>query len=451
MIKNAKVKAKNVPKKQLRELEGLINGLYSKKSNNKHTQQIYDGLFKALDKFVEEQIKKVEINDNEAKVQYYGLREHKAGIRKETVNKRLLDIERLLNLPTIVDNLVKDNGTNIISQIKQAAREIDQLMSSDEVLSESGLTIMVTDDTKTIIDQFDKMYTLIATIGQKYNLDEIYGYGFEKMVNAFNNLLENKVEDITDELIMECFNSANVGQDSKSRGTFSSNINKSASEGHKMFFQKGKTHNIYASSNFKEEKELDRYVSITAFDERMGKVDAIFTLPEAERKLNISLKSWNGMGGRDFGETSLFNAITRSAGIDFALSYGLVTGYYYPFGDTTPPTKGLWDTVNAHSFAKICIFLDVVMGFSQEEGFVDTILIQDRSGADWSVRAYSIYQLLKNFEKVLDNSPGTNYITYNPSNLNIRYVKKAEWWLKKLQTQMHSIKVSVGSGILKES
>lgn len=188
---------------------------------------------------------------------------------------------------------------------------------------------------------------------------------------------------------------------------------------------------------YSDSTKEDEIITIRSFDEKSGKADVLFKLPTVESDFKISAKSWGQyFNQHTFNETSLFNALIRTSNLDYTLAYGLVVGYYNPVGQ-------LYDWVQAHEFAKLCIFLDTVMGYSQKNNWVDTIVIENRGNKETPVSVYSIRQIL---EKPLKRwSP---YINYDPKALNLRYIKSSEWWLKKIQSQMHSVKVSVSQGIL---
>jgi len=70
----------------------------------------------------------------------------------------------------------------------------------------------------------------------------------------------------------------------------------------------------------------DEYVTITSFDKTKGKMDVEFKMPEEEGSgtFRISAKSWSDTSKRDFGDTTLFNAMARTVGINDTLSWGLV-------------------------------------------------------------------------------------------------------------------------------
>lgn len=103
----------------------------------------------------------------------------------------------------------------------------------------------------------------------------------------------------------------------------------------------------------------------------------------------ISAKNWSK--DNDFGETSLIAAMIRHFGSDdAALQYAFI------MQDKGAKSNAIEE---AHQVAKLAAFLDILMGYSQEEGYADTIVINRRSAKE--VKVYSIRNMLVNVQKQL--------------------------------------------------
>lgn len=122
-------------------------------------------------------------------------------------------------------------------------------------------------------------------------------------------------------------------------------------------------------------------------------VDFMFNDPGASKNkqvpFRISAKNWSK--DNDFGETSLIAAMIRNFGSDdYALQYAFI------MQDKGAEKNAIEE---AHQVAKLSAFLDILMGYSQEEGYADTIVINRRSAKE--VKVYSIRNMLLNIQKQL--------------------------------------------------
>lgn len=114
---------------------------------------------------------------------------------------------------------------------------------------------------------------------------------------------------------------------------------------------------------------------------KQGKVDVIIEIPEVAKgtKFRISAKNWKTIDElRDLGSTTLMDALHRSTDdltLDewsFAMQNPEQT--YYKVAD---------------ELARLCVFADIAMGYSQKEGYADTLVINDRSQHHIHVRSIS--------------------------------------------------------------
>ena len=169
------------------------------------------------------------------------------------------------------------------------------------------------------------------------------------------------------------------------------------------------------------------------------------------RNFRISAKNWKTISGSDFGETDLQGAILRNSSLNDAFSYGLQLGWMDKVQRENAPTSITYEQ-QLHHFARLNLLLDIVMGYSQDSGFVNTLIINDRQFQ--KIRVYSIKDILHNLENdIIKLSKCSNY--------NEEQVKKIlgeafDWnealsiqeWEGKLLAALKSMKFNINSQIL---
>lgn len=445
LIYNALKKTTNSKKQQSKNLEDLLNGLYTAKHGDSAMQDYEKYVLQILNKYIAEALSKVEVSANN-QLSTSGQAWHNKYITSNVLETRVNEISNFLEKLEIsgINLGMLGNQLNALkNNFEQLKIQLENLRNQDPINYEAtnrtaGGNLRKTSDTGAYIDALDNLYNFIKTL--KINLTNAYGYGFEHSLKAFNKLIEIHTEEVTNKVLEKAFNSTTEGQGVVNRGALSSEI----------FVTDINT--IYKTTagllgpnpvQYTPGSTIERLVSINSYDPKQGKMDVEFKTPE--NTFRISAKSWHNLTDSklNFGETTLFNAIARTAGVDSALAYGLPVGYYNPEGK-------LWSHMGFHEFAKTCIFLDTVMGYSQSNNYADTIVIQNRSNPARPIRVFSIYDLITKIYKIIKSD---EFITgYDYNSIDIRsFIKNsngAQWWLFQLQSQMHGIKVKVSSGIL---
>ena len=124
--------------------------------------------------------------------------------------------------------------------------------------------------------------------------------------------------------------------------------------------------------------------------------------------LRVSAKNWASLDG-DFGSTSMAYAITRSYNKAFGLkstslidSKSLLSQTFYGLSGKTQ-----YNLQDIHNLVKYSIAADILMGYSQSEGYADTIIINDRSASHLYV--VSIRKLMQNIYKGIEKFSVYNY------------------------------------------
>lgn len=175
---------------------------------------------------------------------------------------------------------------------------------------------------------------------------------------------------------------------------------------------------------------------------KQGKVDVMLTLPDAMggEKFRISAKNWKTIDElRNLGSTSLLDAIHRNTG-DLELDY-------YMLSMQNP--KEVYMQA-ADELAKICIFADIAMGLSQEKGYADTLVINDRTAKHLYVR--NIPQMI--LDAVNKNLSSLALKGYDVSSISEEAAKarqiamrlkegRLEEYYRIFRSQLRSIEVSV--------
>lgn len=435
IIHEAKNRLKNRHSKQeFKALEELLNGIYLRK-DSKIAPETLDQIHQACGNFIQKKLDGIRIDSDNKLSTAVGAKEHKERIYKETILKRADEIDKILKDPVALQAIIKE-GKISKEEIEKVVTELKAVVESDEILFEADkkvqteATIRAIGKYAQLIYNFDKYYFYLRGLYSNKSLTNIWGEAFEKMLTVFNDVINEKSTQTTTSLINEVFS-----KDFKTLGSVSAHRGKLESDIFE-WDENSEKKRVTLKKNVNSTIE-DEILTIKSFDEKSGKVDVSFKLPEYKNSFSISAKSWSSFFNRHtFNDTSLFDAIIRTSNLDYTTAYGLVVGYYYPKGK-------LYDWVQAHEFAKTCILLDTVMGYSQKNNWVDTIIVENRGNTNHPVSVYSLEAILNQPLKAQER-----FINYDPKTLNLRYIPKKEWWLKKLQSQMHAIKVSVGSGIL---
>lgn len=262
------------------------------------------------------------------------------------------------------------------------------------------------------------------------------GYVFEKALQALGTT--KTIDEMTDDMLYEAFIKETAGTGVTSRGGLVSvsgvkvtGVTKSGTKG-----QKTTTYNITGDNG--------STLSIKGvFDEKQGKMDVQLTMPNSGQIFRVSAKNWESMQKRDFGNTSLSAALLRSAGLNEMFGYGIGLGWPDSYADEQ----------TLHNYAKIAAIADIVMGYSQESGYADTIVINDR--ARRHIYVYSMAEVLNEaYKKINELSlPG-----YNPDSIESALQNSLNWnqalsgdnqnYMQAIYSTLSSIQISVSSDIL---
>lgn len=362
--------------------------------------------------------------------------QHSKYIQYNTVMERLYtalyQMDELQNSSTPIENYEA-----IMAGLQSIVNTAEQLLQTEEAALLSGnQRIQVTANTKNLINELDRLYQQMSFFKSLPLSSYDIGYVFEKALQALGS--GQTVEEMTDELLYDSFAQSTTGTETTSRGSLISvagvkvdGITKTGKTG-----QKSTTYNITGDNG--------STLTITGvFDDKQGKMDVEFKMPNSDYVFRASAKNWESMKKRDFGNTSLAAALLRSGGLNEMLGYGIGLGWPDSYADSQ----------NLHNYAKIAAIADIVMGYSQESKYADTIIVNDRSRRH--VFVYSMAEILRAAYEQIDNMslPG-----YNPGSIQNELRKSLNWnqelsgkgqhYMQSIYSTLSGIQVSVSSNIL---
>lgn len=450
-----------------KNLEDELNKWFSNQFLEKNNGQTI--FYNSLERYIQNNID-LAISSSGKKGSFIGEKQHSSYIVLRTIQKRCIEMKEILNnlSPKQVVELFKEDRPNTTKQkllnlinlwnAETAGKSEEDLMKHfSNVVGKNKYK-----DFMEAVQDFDLIYNIVHSINA--DLGQVYGEGLEKGLTVLNQYINKSAAITSHNLTKATFTKAALtGSEMANRGKLSSNFFNTTLEVPQNFLNserniigsKGDRSIIKIWDNIDDDNtttinnivgEGNQYYQINgAFQETQGKVDVIFTLPEyQDSPFRISAKSWSSMD-RDFGETSLQNALLRTVNLDQTLEYGLVVGYYDARGQ-------MYDWVLAHEFAKACALVDIVMGYSQKNNYADTIVIQNRSNPTRPILVYSIDKILRQAQAVIDRMQVEGYDNGSiaqkltlPSSLN----SENFWWMSHLLSTMHSIKLSISFKNLK--
>lgn len=362
---------------------------------------------------------------------------HKQHIQYDTVITRLKNAMQLRERLLLMDE-VDEEYQELMNDLKSIVNTANALIAMEETEGFSaGGKITVNENTKGLIDELDRLYQKVTVFKSMPLSVQDTGYVFEKALTVVGSPLS--FDEMVDEELAELFRAKTAGTETVSRGG--------------LVNMKGLIElppEISKSKN-KEKKNISytlrgdggSTLTITGtFDKKQGKMDVKMTPPGFDDSFRVSAKNWASFDSRDFGDTSLWDALLRTAGVNEGLAYGIGLGW--------PDFSGSTSTL--HEFAKICAVADILMGYSQETGYADTIVINNR--AESHIYVYSMGSLLQKINRHLD---ALVLGGYNPGNIQGEMSSLFDWteplgnqdYMNRIQSKLAAIQISVGSGILK--
>lgn len=425
---NNMIYGENGHSKEAERLANIATKYFEEKFQGQFDQ--FDFASKVLGRDSAEDVGKIALEDRESF-------SHKNYIQYNTV------MERLYNALFQMDALQNSSEPiadydKIMQNLQAIIDTAEQLLKTEEAALLSGSQhINVTENTKGLINKLDNLYQQMTFFKSLPLSSYDIGYVFEKALQALGTT--TTIEEMTDDMLYDTFRQATSGMETVSRGGLVSvsgvkvdpPITKSGTKG-----QKTTTYNITGDNG--------STLSIKGvFDEKQGKMDVQLTMPNSGQIFRASAKNWESMQKRDFGNTSLSAALLRSAGLNEMFGYGIGLGWPNSYANEQ----------TLHNYAKIAAIADIVMGYSQETKYVDTIIINDRSRRH--IYVYSMAEILKEaYNKINELSlPG-----YNSDSIESALQDSLNWnqalsgdnqnYMQAIYSTLSRIQISVSSDIL---
>ena len=355
---------------------------------------------------------------------------HSKYIARNTVLKRLWEAEHQLNN---LMNSSDPNGEyeNIISDLQKLINTANTLYGELPfiTLSNGVNVIKVDENSRNLINQLDELYQKVSFAASLPLTVQELGDVFEKALSAVGDA--DTVDNLTDEVIKENFSKSTLGHQTSARGG--------------LIQLSGVDFEIKENKNKKTGQSSIRYevagdngsvINISGeFSDKQGKMDVLFTMPETHEQFRVSAKNWKTIdSSRGFGQTDLEGAVIRTGGFVNTIAYGIGVGI------VNSPLQ------NAHDYAKACAILDIVMGYSQDSAYADTLIINDRSSA--SIKVFSIEAILDkiNYNSVLGYP--NNIRNDIRSNFNLSKHLNLQQYENKILSTMKKYKLTINSSLV---
>lgn len=399
MISNAERRL-TVYKSSTDGLEKYLNKLFYPKNtvDKKLTEQYMNRVVQAYESYTHKKLNNVNFSmDQELALAspeagFKMLRErwehftHKEKIQKSTLETRFKKVEEMIEkLPDLKSAI--NNYDDIVEQANKLKEGLDQL------IKKTGANEWLKLDDQDILAKVAKMDELFAALSTVTILPSDYG----DILEIALGLLQYDINSATDEVVTELVkNMAKGAGGTKGRSKVGTEMFISTKD-----FLDGKTQN--KRKGYKFTVDNLEIISNPASSGRQGKIDVLLNLPDiANQPFRISAKNWNSIN--DFGETNLWYALSRTVSKKTALEHYMYSLAAHEANDNQLKA--------AHDLAKMSVFLDTIMGYSQQNNYVDTLVINDRSKR--KVHVFSIRRLLQNFR---DNTSHIVITGYDENNV----------------------------------
>ena len=399
MIQNAERRL-TVYKQSTDGLEKYLNKLFYPKNtvDKKLTEQYMNRVVQAYESYTQKKLNNVNFSMDQKltlmspEAGFKMLRErweyftHKEKIQKNTLETRLEKVEEMIQrLPNLKSAI--DNYEEIAAQTEQLQQSLKQL------IQKTGANEWLKLDNQDILAEVAQMDELFAALSTVTILPSDYG----DILEIALGLLQYDINSMTDEAVAELVENMSKGMGST---TGRSKVGTEVFISTKDFLNDNSQNK---RKGYKFTVDNLEIISNPASGGRQGKMDILLKLPDiANQPFRISAKNWNSVN--DFGETNLWYALSRTVSKKTALEHYMYSLAAYEANDNQLKA--------AHNLAKMSVFLDTIMGYSQQNNYVDTLVINDR--AKRKVHVFSIRRLLQNFR---DNTSHIVITGYDENNV----------------------------------
>ena len=488
IVKQATAKIGKKSKKSYTDLQDYLQGIFYPDTveNPTNTQtKIHKKIQEAAEEMLTEQlkkeIKKYEFDSNKAvssinnenqviPIKNYESFSHTKYIEVSTLQRRLEAAKKALAEVNIND-FENSNYNNLVKELNHIIEICNQLINNNELYS-TILKKKLNSEEKEEIPVInlekngDQIFKLVKSLDEKYLLvsylydmpipNYMLGEVFEKSLEMAFSLID--IEAMTDDLVTkkmeEIMKSKTAGAQSGSRGQLTVGI-----KGYEIIDAKKRKNDSGFNYIIKSPTSNRTFTIKGAFDDKQQKMDVQLDFGNdvnykslQGKSFKASAKNWTTLSGHNFGETDLQGAILRTSTLTDAIAFGLQLGnkgYKEQKGESINVT---YENQLNH-FARINLLLDIVMGYSQESGYVNTLIINDREFK--RIRVYAIRDILDSLKDEIELLALSS--NYNDDKVKkILYKSGIDWtnrlniqeYENKLLTALKSMKFNINTKIL---
>lgn len=345
--------------------------------------------------------------------------EHKTRIYVQTIKTRLEQTYKA------IENLNINNSTEEFMKIKGDLQKLQKLLEEALTFKADGYDkrgeYISFDKNKNIIDlirQIDEIFrNLSGGVFSPQDYGQILEWTLQALSGESEKIIDQVGDDLTDELLEKLTNTAGS---EKTSGNSNIYVKITAKNLGNNFIETKSTDTDSIEYTIKDseggEFSFKATKGFTPNRERQGKMDVNFlyknnvgeTIP-----FRISAKNWKNLN-RDFGETNIAYALLRTIG------NANTESYVFTLQDQSP--SNFENVQIAHLIAMYSIILDILMGYSQENNYADTLVINIRD--EQRVIVASIFEILNNINEDLDNLHIPDY-NYQQIQNNLRTIMRS--------------------------
>lgn len=400
--------------------------------------------FNFSDNTITQQDQNNKINNYKIIQEEYEQFQHENRIAYETIVQRIEKIQAKRKEIGDINQVEKDMQELVenYNKLLEEYTKIKEQYENSEIVKDTDkslhyLNLKNNIKLKQIIKETDEIYKKVVILEETNIPNWLSGYLFEASMQMIANQGKEELIDYTLGQIIET-----TGGGAVERGKLNIHKNGIAFLDTKIKVEKAKTKSGKESAN-KYTIQVGKQSKITieeTFTKKQAKTDVIFDfsfLFGTTTPVRASIKNWSSIGlngEHDFGETTIFDALTRvTEDPRTYLKFGLQIGYAVE----TKKTDYEKYVEMAHTFAQLCLILDVVIGFSQEKGNADMIIINDRKNR--CVKVYRITSILNGIKDVMNKTLEENkYTSYSASSIEDAIKNCDIEWGKELSNQNYA-------------
>lgn len=332
-------------------------------------------------------------------------------INKSQQGIKILETNK--DIKRIKERLIPTLQEEILSAFQAAGYQNDNnFLSRWLMTSKTGMS-------KNWLHAFKELEAIVIALttnnGKTLLTTQEYGETLELATSELHKVINKTVPQTEDKLLQRLMGDAKkVGQSSVSRGGAHLDMvidKKYLGDTSYRGVWDSKTNTWKTNKN--GQKIIQKYVYINTdpkleikyteeqdeFDTK-GKVDVILEYGENNNKLRISEKNfgYNVSERNNFGETNLLAGLNRSLNNKILLeSYTMALQYPYTNSNGKVYEEASSRLQAAHNLAKIALVADILMGYSQEQGYANCLLVHQRG------RKFTVIDIIELIKKLNNN------------------------------------------------